>query len=337
MSIVQQLTQQAKSSIPPINPGVAPSEYFRQAAGFLQQAGVYKRNGDNQGAFLYLKQFDVLIMERLPAHPLIDTPTVREEFRFNVEKCTGTIASELNNLVAVLEPPKSSSSGGGFFGKIFGSGTPTSPTSTGKPLPPPPRSNNTPPTPTSARSLPPTPPVRNSSLSDNNQMTKYEQMQYRAVETVVTNERVQENMGRGVAYLASNEQVQTYVADGVSNAAQNKQYQKMVGNSIAENSDNAMFASMARNEHVQHTVGVALANTVGNKEVQKKVGTAIANAATNKEVQRKVASGLLGAAKLGWKGAKMGGNLAVSGTKMAYEEYQNQNQNQQQQQENNWQ
>ena len=294
-SITLKLEQQARLNIGPCNPSVSPSEYFRMAAQYLQQAGQAKKANDLSNAYLYLMSFFVLIQERLPSHPMINYPQFQQEYAFNLSKCNTVLATERETVKQLLEPKQQ-----GFLSNWFG----PSPTT-------PPR-RELPPTPVR---LPPTP------VSP---MSPTEQLQYRAMETVVMNDKVQESVGRGVANLATNEEVQGKVADGVANAARNRGYQQAIGKSIAESSDNALVKQMAQNEKVQGAVGQAFAQTVGNKEVQKKIGTAVATAATNKEVQKKVAQGFLGAARLGWKGAKAGAGLAVKGGTLAYSEYQRQ-------------
>lgn len=337
MSVVSQLDIQASRETPVCKSG-SPPDYFAQAATFLRNAGAAKKQNDLAGAYLNLKKYFVLILERLPANPQITQFT--EEYYFNKEKCT-SLTPELNNLKAQLEQSKP---------------LPAAPTTTGKPLPPPPSAvkKDLPPPPTAARKelppppstakqqqpeqaenttapapttttnsnsswfsgwfgskkaeLPPPPSTIASQVVDkqlekyqvsDDKLTNEQKFAMKQAEKVVMNDKVQQKVGSAVAHLAANEKVQAKVADGVSNAAQNKDYQKKFGAMVAESTDNAFVQTLATNEKVQQAMGTAVAKTIGNKEMQKKVGDAIAHAAQDKETQQKVASGLLTLGKYG--------------------------------------
>jgi hypothetical protein len=121
-SRLAQLDAQAAQEAPQCKTG-SPSDYFQQLATLLRNAGACKKQGDNEGAYLNLKKYFIIVLERLPHNPQISQH--KEEYYFNKEKCT-TLQPELDNLKNA----------------VAGSSKPLPPPPVGtgsKPLPPPPK------------------------------------------------------------------------------------------------------------------------------------------------------------------------------------------------------
>lgn len=84
-SSVSELNAQAVAQISQINPEIPIDEYFNYARKLLQHAGQSKQNRDIERTYMFMVQYLIFIVKRLPEHPQFDEDS--EEYKYNSEKC----------------------------------------------------------------------------------------------------------------------------------------------------------------------------------------------------------------------------------------------------------
>lgn len=82
---IHELNKFAVAQVIPCVESIAITEYFTQARSFLQQAGICGKTEDKEREYMFLVQYLILVIKRIPLHPQIYA--YYEEYAFNKEKC----------------------------------------------------------------------------------------------------------------------------------------------------------------------------------------------------------------------------------------------------------